>query len=122
MRSKFPERLEMNRILGGLYASHPGDCFGAFRITSPTGGSLLIIASDGDDGIVSQGWEHVSVSLKHRTPNWQEMAFVKDLFWNDDECVVQFHPPKSEYVNHHPNCLHLWRHKDGHKPPPQLLV
>jgi hypothetical protein len=22
---------------------------------------------------------------------------------------VQFHPPKSEYVNHHPYTLHLWK-------------
>ena len=21
----------------------------------------------------------------------------------------QFHPPRSEYVNNHPNCLHLWK-------------
>jgi hypothetical protein len=33
---------------------------------------LHVIASDG------QGWEHVSVSLSHRTPNWREMCFVKD--------------------------------------------
>ena len=55
------------------------------------------------------GWEHVSVSYTNRTPTWEEMCKVKDMFWNDDECVVQFHPPKSEYVNLHPYCLHLWR-------------
>lgn len=36
------------------------------------------------------------------------MCFVKDLFWSDDECVIQFHPPHSDYVNYHPHCLHLW--------------
>lgn len=25
-------------------------------------------------------WEHVSVSLKHRCPNWEEMCMIKDLF------------------------------------------
>ncbi|MGN1303754.1 MAG: hypothetical protein ACI4YB_01835 [Oscillospiraceae bacterium] len=55
------------------------------------------------------GWEHVSVSFPNRTPTWDEMCRVKDIFWNDDECVVQYHPPKSEYVNFHPYCLHLWR-------------
>jgi len=25
------------------------------------------------------------------------------------DCVVQYHPPRSEYVNNHPFCLHLWR-------------
>lgn len=64
---------------------------------------LRLVVSDGE------GWEHVSVSLKHRCPTWDEMCFVKNLFWSEDETVIQFHPPKSEYVNHHPFCLHLWR-------------
>ena len=41
------------------------------------------------------GWEHVSVSYKNRVPTWDEMCKVKDMFWNDEECVVQYHPPKS---------------------------
>lgn len=56
-----------------------------------------------------EGWEHVSVSYPNRCPTWDEMCRVKDMFWNDEECVVQYHPPKSEYVNIHPYCLHLWR-------------
>lgn len=34
---------------------------------------------------------------------------VKDIFWGEDECVVQFHPPKSENINIHPYCLHMWK-------------
>ncbi len=64
---------------------------------------LQVIASDGE------GWEHASVSLPNRCPNWEEMCFIKDLFWGEDKWVVQFHPPKSEYVNNHPYCLHLWK-------------
>ena len=37
------------------------------------------------------------------------MCFVKTVFWDREDCVVQFHPPESEYVNDHPFCLHLWR-------------
>lgn len=37
------------------------------------------------------------------------MCFIKDLFWDEDDTVIQFHPPRSEYVNCHPHCLHLWR-------------
>lgn len=59
------------------------------------------------------GWEHVSVSYKNRVPTWDEMCKVKDMFWKDNECVVQYHPPKSEYVNVHPYCLHLWKKSDG---------
>ena len=77
----------------------------------------MVIASDG------AGWEHVSVSLKNRTPNWAEMCFIKDLFWNEEDCVVQFHPPKSEYVDNHPNCLHLWKPIGKQiKTPPSILV
>lgn len=58
------------------------------------------------------GWEHVSVSLRHRCPTWEEMCRVKDIFWAPKDAVVQIHPPKSEYVNGMPTCLHLWRPKD----------
>ena len=57
------------------------------------------------------GWEHISVSpLKKKiTPSWEMMCKVKDIFFREDEAVIQIHPPKSEYVNNMPNCLHLWR-------------
>lgn len=55
------------------------------------------------------GWDHVSVSLAHRTPNWEEMELVKQLFFKEYEWAVQYHPAKSYYVNLHPNCLHIWR-------------
>ena len=77
---------------------------GAFLIpTRPGQPPLRVIASDGE------GWEHVSVSLPNRCPTWDEMCKVKALFWDDEDCVVQFHPPKRDYVNLHPYCLHLWR-------------
>lgn len=76
-----------------------------------------VIASDGE------GWEHVSVSLPNRTPNWEEMCFIKDLFWDDTETIVQYHPPKSDYVNNHEHCLHLWKPVDEVLPrPPAILV
>lgn len=69
------------------------------------------------------GWEHVSVSYPNRTPTWDEMCRVKDIFWNEEECVVQYHPPKSEYVNFHPYCLHLWRRIGEEYPmPPKNFV
>ena len=54
-------------------------------------------------------WDHVSVSLKTRTPTWEEMCHIKSLFFADEEVVMQLHPAKSAYVNYHPFCLHLWR-------------
>lgn len=48
------------------------------------------------------GWDHVSVSFMNRCPTWAEMCKVKDLFFREDECCVEYHPAKSEYVNIHP--------------------
>lgn len=57
------------------------------------------------------GWEHVSVApvKRNKIPTWEQMCAVKDVFFKDDEAVIQIHPPKAEYVNMMANCLHLWR-------------
>ena len=72
------------------------------------------------------GWEHVSIDGKNRTPTWDEMCSIKDIFFSDDECCVQYHPPKSEYVNNAPHCLHIWKpieQYSGTLPiPPSLFV
>jgi len=76
---------------------------GAFLVPLMTGVVLNVMASDGE------AWEHVSVSTPYRSPAWDEMCFIKDTFWDADDCVMQVHPPKADYVNIHPYCLHLWR-------------
>lgn len=94
-----------------------GTC-GAFWTESPIDGQpMRVIASSGC------GWEHLSVSRHSRCPNWPEMCHVKALFFDPEEAVVQFHPPRSIYVNCHPHCLHLWRPTDReiHMPPPELV-
>jgi hypothetical protein len=83
----------------------------------PSFSKIKIIASD-------ELWEHVSASYPmitnsyrrtpssaylHRCPTWEEMCQVKALFWDPEDCVVQFHPPASQYINCHPFTLHLWR-------------
>ena len=97
-----------------------------------------IIGNDGGNGLVSMplwkgsviwsngaGWEHVSVSpeSKRITPSWDDMCRIKDMFFYEDEAVIQIHPPKAEYVNNMPNCLHLWRctYKDMVLPPSVLV-
>lgn len=98
-----PEKYRIQN-LGPRWSSTPADGNnGALAIPGPCGRELFCICSDG------LGWEHVSVSLKNRCPNWPEMAFIKSLFWDEEDLVVQYHPPKSEYVNNHRYCLHLWR-------------
>lgn len=91
-------------------------------------GIIQIVASDG----TGCEWEHVSCLYRYlnqknkfinRVPTWEEMSFVKALFWEEEETVIQFHPAKSEYVNCHPEVLHLWK-KIGidHELPPHWLV
>ena len=127
MRQTIVDTLEKGRVLTGHFATERGDRCGAFKLKAPGGAYLTILASPGEDwvasGLPGQPWEHVSVSLPDRTPTWAEMCWVKNLFWGDDECVVQFHPPKSEYVNRHEYCLHMWRPVSGEFPmPPRQCV
>lgn len=79
-----------------------------------------------DDGVVSEsGWEHITVVKQGSShpPSWEEMCWVKSLFWRDDECVLQYHPPRADYIDDHPCVLHLWRPTDGVIPvPPKELV
>ncbi len=76
---------------------------GAFVVKLKHAQNVFVIASDG------AGWEHVSVSRKDRCPTWEEMCQVKNLFWGDEDVVMQFHVPSKDHVNNHPYCLHLWR-------------
>lgn len=76
--------------------------YGVFEI-----GDLLVISSGSQPDV--SPWEHVSVSLRDRCPTWEEMCKIKDLFWGSHETVLQFHPSRDKYVNHHAFCLHLWK-------------
>jgi hypothetical protein len=110
------------RCHDGFYASLPGEDFGAFLVPGPCGRDLRIIASSGDSESGIE-WEHVSVSLPNRCPNWEEMCFVKSVFWDEEETVMQLHPPKSKWINNHPYCLHLWRPLKQEIPlPPEVAV
>lgn len=71
------------------------------------------------------GWDHVSMAPYKRStvPSWDDMCRLKDMFFRDDEVVVQYHPAKSEYVNNLPNCLHLWKPtKEVMPTPPAIMV
>lgn len=123
MRDILDPRLSAGRYREGPLGSDDSwGLAGAFAIFGPCGEELKIIASTAEYDI-AEGWEHVSVSTRRRCPNWEEMAFVKRLFWRGDEAVIQFHPPEANYVNNHPHCLHLWRDTaNGHRLPPEILV
>lgn len=104
--------------------SEPGTLFGYFRAKSPDGSQLEIISS-GERRHVFEGpagADCVSIRYGKVLPSWESMCFVKDLFWMPEECVVQFHPPESQYVNV-AQCLHLWKPPfDVVLPPPFTLA
>jgi hypothetical protein len=94
-----------------------GTC-GAFQIPYPATGSTLrvIASSDGD-------WDHCSVSLANRPPNWAEMQFIHRMFFNGDELAWEYHMPPDDHVNVHPYTLHLWRKHNFTMPvPPREFV
>jgi hypothetical protein len=111
---KLNPTLETFRLAGPA-----GAPFGLFQV-----GPLRIISSGTPEpGSPGWPWEHVSVSTETRCPTWDEMCRVKDWFWDAEETVIQFHPPRSEYVNHHRFCLHLWRNLEAPtaSPPSELV-
>lgn len=94
-------------------------CIERYGYIKPTV-TLRVVVSD------EESWDHVSVSVDvnpPRCPTWEEMNYIKDLFFRDDETVVQFHPKKEEYVNCHKYTLRLWRyqHKE-HQLPPSWMI
>lgn len=56
-------------------------------------------------------FEHVLLNPKNRLPTYEEMANLKDIFWNQNEVTIQVHPSKSDYINIENYTLHLWRHR-----------
>lgn len=119
---KFLETCRVTKPTHGIMSQYITDASwgfcGMFRI--PMGTDMIrCIASDG------RGWKHVSVSIERdlRPPRWNVMCRVKDLFWEPEDWVVQFHPAHSEYVNMHPGCLHLWQPTNVTFPtPPSIFV
>jgi hypothetical protein len=112
-----PERFRITRGQYGSDSSYGNN--GAFRINR--GRTIFyVIASDG------MSWEHVSVHCssdgKERTPTWAEMCFIKELFWDEEDCAVQYHPAKSEYINQHKFTLHLWRPTNAIVPIPDKIM
>jgi len=103
---KCPEQYRSERVELSVYGERGDETNGCFDAMGPDGYRLVIIASGGG------GWEHVSVHRvgdpKH-APSWDEMCYVRQLFWEKEDTVMQLHPAGSKYVNTHSGTLHLWR-------------
>jgi hypothetical protein len=80
------------RIRGGeLGSTAEAGNNGAFMIPFESF-TLRVIASDG------MGWEHVSVSLPNRTPNWRAMCFMTDVFGDAEDVMIKYHPSPSSIL------------------------
>lgn len=114
---------EKYRVTEGAGAFNSDESFGnngLFRVPLETRKKQRLFKVLCGEGL---GWEHVSVSLPDRCPTWDEMCKIKDLFWNEEDLVVQYHPPKTQYKNIHNYCLHMWRPMTDVIPsPPSMLV
>lgn len=115
--------LEKGRVVRGMFASKREDGNNGHFIFKYHQKYLYCVVSSGMD------WEHVSVRVtnakisKEYIPDYRALKTVKELFWNDDECVVQYFPPKTDHININPKVLHLWRPLKAEIPmPPKGFV
>jgi len=117
MKNQIPPNIEKLRITHGPLASDPSYGRNGVFFIPYADTELRVIISDGG------GWDHVSVSTGHRCPTFEELKWIKGLFWDKEETVVHFFPKESQYVNCHPYTLHLWK-KQGvdHELPPSVFV
>jgi hypothetical protein len=98
------------RAWGGVYEIPFKAKAGAFqqqvilRVVASRGGCPF-----GAERAEHNDWDHVSISTKSRCPTWEEMEFIKRLFFERDECAIQLHVPPRDHVNNHEYCLHIWR-------------
>lgn len=62
-----------------IEAEAPNDGMGGYYYDSISNKRLNFIFS------YQMGWEHLSVSMPSRTPTWEQMCKMKDIFWGKDE-------------------------------------
>ena len=60
-------------------------------------------------------WNHISVSYPSRVPSWIELMKVKNEFLGEEVEAYQVLPKKSDHINIHKYCLHLWAPVDGER-------
>jgi len=106
VRTKLDPSTERCRVNGESFS-------GWYRLPGPHGTTLFAVVANGEDfeeaGLPGEPWEHVSVSTSRRCPTWSEMEWVRSLFFEDDETVLQFSVPRAKHINLHPFVLHMWR-------------
>jgi len=62
----------------------------------------------GVEEIDGEKWLHVSISHQKRMPTYDEMVYLKRHWFGNEATALEIHPPRSEHVNLHKFCRHLW--------------
>jgi len=81
-----------------------------YALQDNTGLRAIVDCSMKDD---DRYWVHVSVSRAKAIPSHLDMVRVKEALLGTSRYAYSVFPPREEYVNIHPNCLHLWALVDG---------
>lgn len=121
-----PENYRLRKGVSRSDSSHGNN--GVFLVPHHkiTGYVYCVVASECAVEAGGFKWEHISVHLESkfrkvdRCPTWQEMCFIKSIFWDECDVVVQYHPAETDYVNLHELTLHLWRPVDQVLPVPPV--
>lgn len=58
---------------------------------------------------IENGLWHLSISTPAAQPSYKEIKEARYRFIPDDVTMAQIFPSKSEFVNLHPYCHHLWQ-------------
>lgn len=95
---------------GGIWSVESFGEFGRKYVHNLTFQSVILSVSEEADGRV---WAHLSTAFPSRLPTWGDLRKAKDLFLGEEARAIQVLPPKSEWVNIHPYCLHLFVCLDG---------
>lgn len=118
-RSEAPPLQEVPDWVWGLFPDAPAEflrtphpLIGPFVYNDLVTRSLAVICSAQVEAD-GKRWIHVSCSRADRLPSWKDLRRVKDVFVGVHRKAVQVFPAQSEYVNVHPNVLHLWACLDG---------
>lgn len=106
-----------------MIPSGPGTSLGAEGILwtrLPDTGPMRVYVAEVPDGVLRalvshepEGW-HLSVSFSAilkddlRLPSWDELKDARYRFVPDRAHMAALLPPRAEWVDFHPTCLHLW--------------
>jgi len=122
MTIKSLARIIENIGRGNIYKKLGGEGIGQFKFRDDLTLRLFHVEYSRE-----LGWDRVIVQLvarnakehQHPTPpTWADMCYIKDIFFNESETVVQYHASSDAHLNIHANVLHLWRLQDGCFPTP----